>query len=166
MQRQNYTFVQKRSYAVVASIATSGYIADVMQGRTLLLSKHPWVPIALGLTLMLAGLACDDDSVEAAPPEIQGFDLGPLLDFGDVGTTPTPVDIQTPPETIDADIGEQFDGEVGSNDEVLTDVCIPKCTGKACGPDGCGGVCGTCTPGNSCSPTFQCELNGDFCEGP
>jgi hypothetical protein len=23
-------------------------------------------------------------------------------------------------------------------------VCTPNCGGKACGPDGCGGLCGTC----------------------
>ena len=137
-----------------------------MQRPILFFSQQRWVPIALGMALTFSVLACDDDSIEAAPPGIQGFDLGPLLDFGDVGTPPSPVDIQTTPETIDADVGEQFDGEVGAIEDVFTDVCIPKCTGKACGPDGCGGLCGTCNPGTSCSTDFQCEINGDFCEGP
>ncbi len=28
--------------------------------------------------------------------------------------------------------------------------CTPKCAGKVCGDDGCGGVCGTCESGKSC----------------
>ncbi|MBI5495331.1 MAG: hypothetical protein HY904_09890 [Deltaproteobacteria bacterium] len=34
--------------------------------------------------------------------------------------------------------------------------CIPKCTGKECGPDGCGGVCGTCHAGQDCDENAQC----------
>lgn len=30
------------------------------------------------------------------------------------------------------------------------DVCAPSCAGKACGPDGCGGICGTCSSGLTC----------------
>ena len=29
--------------------------------------------------------------------------------------------------------------------------CNPVCAGKACGDDGCGGSCGLCSPGNSCT---------------
>ena len=28
--------------------------------------------------------------------------------------------------------------------------CVPKCAGKECGADGCGGLCGVCTSGWSC----------------
>lgn len=28
--------------------------------------------------------------------------------------------------------------------------CVPTCLGKECGPDGCGGSCGTCPPGKHC----------------
>ena len=30
-------------------------------------------------------------------------------------------------------------------------VCTPQCTGKVCGPDDCGGSCGTCAAGTMCS---------------
>ena len=30
--------------------------------------------------------------------------------------------------------------------------CVPQCTGKACGPDGCGGTCGTCGSGKIATP--------------
>ncbi len=39
--------------------------------------------------------------------------------------------------------------------------CKPDCTGKQCGPNGCGGGCGKCMDPNAyCSPTGQC---GNVC---
>ena len=38
-------------------------------------------------------------------------------------------------------------------DQVCTDegkCCTPQCEGKECGPDGCGGTCGTCQDGQKC----------------
>ncbi len=34
--------------------------------------------------------------------------------------------------------------------------CTPKCSGKQCGDNGCGGSCGTCPTGQSCNSTGQC----------
>lgn len=34
--------------------------------------------------------------------------------------------------------------------------CVPSCDGVECGPDGCGGACGTCAAGESCSDAGQC----------
>lgn len=34
--------------------------------------------------------------------------------------------------------------------------CVPQCSGKACGEDGCGGTCGTCAEGSSCTAEGQC----------
>ncbi|MFT3711608.1 MAG: hypothetical protein QM817_28560 [Archangium sp.] len=36
-------------------------------------------------------------------------------------------------------------------------MCTPQCAGKQCGSDGCGGSCGTCMSGQSCSATSQCN---------
>ena len=36
-------------------------------------------------------------------------------------------------------------------------VCVPKCQGKQCGDDGCGGSCGTCPTGETCqAQSGQC----------
>ncbi len=35
--------------------------------------------------------------------------------------------------------------------------CVPTCAGKECGTDGCGGVCGGCPLGMSCSPAQVCD---------
>lgn len=51
--------------------------------------------------------------------------------------------------------------------------CLPACSGKNCGPDGCGGVCGQCAEGLFCNdgncalpPVQGCEaLDGPGCGG-
>jgi hypothetical protein len=35
--------------------------------------------------------------------------------------------------------------------------CKPKCKGKACGPDGCKGKCGTCQKDEKCTGTGKCK---------
>jgi hypothetical protein len=40
-------------------------------------------------------------------------------------------------------------------------VCQPKCEGRECGPDGCGGTCGTCA-GTTCS-TSTCDEDAGRC---
>ncbi|RYZ09865.1 MAG: hypothetical protein EOO73_03005 [Myxococcales bacterium] len=44
-------------------------------------------------------------------------------------------------------------------------ICIRDCTGRACGSDGCGGICGaaTCPGGGACSAEGQCETSGGSC---
>ncbi len=44
--------------------------------------------------------------------------------------------------------------------------CTPKCDGKSCGSDGCGGVCGTCGPGEDCASgrCVPCPEVGEECE--
>ena len=43
--------------------------------------------------------------------------------------------------------------------------CIPNCAGKVCGDDGCGGSCGECPEGFSCTPAGMCSWDGDLCGG-
>ncbi|MEW6431828.1 MAG: hypothetical protein AB1730_10000 [Myxococcota bacterium] len=35
--------------------------------------------------------------------------------------------------------------------------CVPVCSGRACGDDGCGGSCGSCGAGTSCAATGVCS---------
>jgi hypothetical protein len=42
------------------------------------------------------------------------------------------------------------------------DACVPSCAGKECGPDGCGGVCGTCATGLKCNVN-RCNYDGSVC---
>ncbi|MCC6644280.1 MAG: formylglycine-generating enzyme family protein [Polyangiaceae bacterium] len=34
--------------------------------------------------------------------------------------------------------------------------CVPRCAGRPCGPDGCGGVCGSCPGGGACDGAGTC----------
>ncbi len=46
-------------------------------------------------------------------------------------------------------------GNVGPNGE-----CVPSCTGKQCGPDGCGGSCGWCGGNDSCQAGSCTSVDG------
>lgn len=37
--------------------------------------------------------------------------------------------------------------------------CTPDCTSRACGDDGCGGTCGSCSAGYECTASGVCDLN-------
>jgi hypothetical protein len=45
--------------------------------------------------------------------------------------------------------------QLGSGPGTCT--CMPDCTGKVCGSDGCGGSCGGCPSTQACSAAGQCE---------
>ncbi|MRG97715.1 lysyl oxidase family protein [Polyangium spumosum] len=48
--------------------------------------------------------------------------------------------------------------ELGPSCAACTSDCTPDCTGKACGDDGCGGVCATCPAGEACvNATNECK---------
>jgi hypothetical protein len=44
--------------------------------------------------------------------------------------------------------------------------CVPNCAGKTCGADGCGGSCGECTGGRTCSEGIcACAQGQEVCGG-
>ena len=49
-------------------------------------------------------------------------------------------------ETLTGDISQDY----YHSDITLEEACVPDCTGKECGGDGCGGSCGTCKEGEEC----------------
>ena len=57
-----------------------------------------------------------------------------------------------------------FDPENEWFDCVEPGSCVPDCTGKECGSDGCGGSCGDCVDGVTCNASGQCvEQGGGEC---
>jgi hypothetical protein len=42
--------------------------------------------------------------------------------------------------------------------------CVSECAGKTCGDDGCGGQCGICNTGLTCTDSFACLGAGACCE--
>jgi hypothetical protein len=55
-------------------------------------------------------------------------------------------------------VGPKASGQLGCSEQCSFDTskcCLPSCGGKSCGPDGCGGECGTCSSNQVCQ-TGQC----------
>jgi hypothetical protein len=50
------------------------------------------------------------------------------------------------------------------NPVALGGACVPSCSGKTCGSNGCGGSCGTCSGGQTCNASQQCE-SANQCTG-
>ena len=52
-----------------------------------------------------------------------------------------------------------------------SNLCVPQCNAKNCGPDGCGGTCGACASGDVCAPGGNCytpcqpQCDGVHCGG-
>ena len=50
------------------------------------------------------------------------------------------------------------DGSIGADSAApAVDACTPSCLAKLCGDDGCGGSCGTCPGGFTCTALGTCE---------
>ena len=70
-----------------------------------------------------------------------------------------------------ADDGAYFCGSEGADPSGTFPIdcaaCVPDCSAKFCGDDGCGGSCGECADGESCNAQFQCEgvICTPDCEG-
>ena len=43
------------------------------------------------------------------------------------------------------------DGDCAGQAGQCLSPCVPRCAGRACGDDGCGGLCGLCPPGEDCA---------------
>ena len=53
-------------------------------------------------------------------------------------------------------------GYACASDEVCSGgscACVPDCYGKVCGPDGCGGSCGSCDAGLACTAEGNCQFD-------
>jgi hypothetical protein len=49
--------------------------------------------------------------------------------------------------------------------QACTNSCMPNCSGKACGSDGCGGSCGSCLGADTCDANGQCVSCTPSCSG-
>jgi hypothetical protein len=59
--------------------------------------------------------------------------------------------------------------ELGADCEACSSSCVPDCTDKECGSDGCGGSCGDCTNGDVCADvlgTCTAPAGLGTCENP
>ena len=74
---------------------------------------------------------CDSRGEEYLPCQCEGVPGG-----ADGGIAPAPADAR--------------DATGGAGD------CVARCEGRQCGPNGCGGICGTCLPTSTCDADGRC----------
>lgn len=58
--------------------------------------------------------------------------------------------------TVSADAGHTHSDVGGQQPKQDVSVCTPKCSGKNCGENGCGGTCGTCQSDETCNGASLC----------
>src|SRR5262245_44861269 len=100
--------------------------------------NNPCLAALLALGLFACGTIrldpiLDDGGADDGSPGAQGQDGGadPEASAGDSGSASRP-------------------------DATAKDGCVPKCAGRACGEDGCGGECGQCGVQGVCGANGQC----------
>ena len=142
--------------ALVAACSDEGMSCGdgtkLVDGECVLLDAGP----SCGDGTSAADGACVQDEADAAvaiadvPSELkdtQGADAGAGAADAAAGSSASSDDATTP-----------LDAAGGPKDATSTvDLgCDPACDGKTCGPDGCGGSCGTCSGDATCSGQGQC----------
>ncbi|MFZ5894841.1 MAG: cellulase family glycosylhydrolase [Myxococcota bacterium] len=101
--------------------------------------------------------AVDGTKIASWPPEPTG---------GWTNFTDTTVPIQPVTGTHDLYlVGVGTTEGIVNLDYLIAGVCQPNCSGKSCGPDGCGGECGTCSGQDFCTAAGQCEPCVPDCAG-
>ncbi|MBM4395197.1 MAG: hypothetical protein FJ087_05860 [Deltaproteobacteria bacterium] len=95
----------------------------------------------------------------AVPPDGPEPDAAVVPDATkpDAAPTDTPVVPDTAtPETAQPDAATTETAQPDTIAPPDPGSCTPACDGRQCGPDGCGGQCGTCKPGRTCTEAGAC----------
>jgi len=79
--------------------------------------------------------------------------------------TPLYVPIDPPDGTHDLYLVGATGQGIANLDWLEVQQCVPNCEGKECGPDRCGGTCGTCEGTDFCGDASVCEPCVPNCEG-
>jgi hypothetical protein len=115
--------------------------------------------------------AADAPTVDATPGDEASPDTA---DPGQADPDATTVDNPSPdaeagapadtgadaPADAEADVEAGAPADAGADapaDAPAGDACTPACEDRICGEDGCGGVCGDCPSGQSCTEEGSCE---------
>ena len=104
---------------------------------------------SIGLVAMASVLIACSSSADSGE--------GVATDAAGAGDTDALDDGAAADVSIDDAIDEVLDTAASTGDSApIFDACAPSCTGKGCGADGCGGTCGTCAAGSTCTADGKC----------
>ena len=87
---------------------------------------------------------------ETRPDE--GVDNADAATRSNGSDTTTPGGTEAPSEDVNTEGPSDSSDDTGAS----PGPCAPSCVGKTCGDDGCGGSCGVCDNGDTCSDTGTC----------
>ena len=122
--------------------------------------------LLVATTLLVAACVTDDsqEDVQAAEDQTQQSD-GTALDVTDPTDSVTDITANldaaiydTRPDLSQIDVVSTDQLEMMEEDEIAPDICAPRCVGKECGDDKCGGLCGTCPAAAPFCVAGLCEL--------
>jgi V8-like Glu-specific endopeptidase len=68
-------------------------------------------------------------------------------------------------DCTDGGFDARVDTDLDFIDQFLPRDCRPSCDGRSCGPDGCGGSCGSCADADVCTVDGQCLPPTGVCDG-
>ena len=118
---------------------------------------------AFGVMLVASGCLMVDEArmgemtIQTNDPVLEAL----LSETGNGTGNPADTPLFQPEDTVDDDPAFEDDGPVVEDSpnpqEDEGTLCLVECDGRVCGDNGCGGVCGVCDDGLSCSGAGQCE---------
>ena len=175
----NYTleFINGATGAAYQSLNLGGAPAQVLApGEYVVVAQQALAPntIVVGFSIQngapdglrlvgLAGNTVDSLTYEGVISGYTEGDAGSPADAGDsdnVGISRCDNGVDTDNNASDFLV---VPGSPGSAN--ICPVCEPSCVGKACGDDGCGGTCGSCSSPQFCLPSGNCIDPIDSCAG-
>lgn len=127
--------------------------------------RSPWLTAltVISLASLTVSSGCDSRSMRGPGPGPGGADSG---------SPSTPLCADTCPFAFDGECDDGGPASITSVCEYGTDCgdcgprvggCVPSCFDRECGPDGCGGTCGTC-PSGECNDGVCTTGGGGSCD--
>ncbi len=119
---------------------------------TTISTNYPLDLASIGASPGAQGICSDSNFWALTPVNFTDIDCCQTLDCTNMGLTGYTCGTYT------NNCGKSIDcGACGINEECINGkCCIPDCTGKTCGDDGCGGSCGGCPIGYYCDINYTC----------
>ena len=119
------------------------------------MTHHAW-PTGILVAAFALSAACGgsrDSDATAVSPEVR-LDADAVSDPGQAD----------PDDATRNEVAHEVEATIDAVDVPDEPSCVPACEGRACGPNGCGGVCGTCAMEETCDEGMcerPCESDAD-----
>jgi cysteine-rich repeat protein len=162
--------------ASASSVETAGYEANKANDNNTgtrwssQYSDNQWLQVNLGARKNVSSLVIDWEAAYANQFKIQlsdnGTDWALFGEYSKGNDGDDTITINKPAQYVRMQGVKRgttygysvFEFAVYGSDLTCTPACTPSCSGKQCGSDGCGGVCGT-GPNGGCGASLKCNAS-------